>query len=63
MTPCDLEIEPWLRKVKLFKVLSMVIISENLKAIGKNCRKYHVNKTQTRMDADADTHVGDRKPQ
>ena len=51
----------------------MVTTSENLKAIGKNGRKYCVNKVrhrqtqtdghgQTRMPMDADT-LGDGKPQ
>ena len=45
----------------------MVTISENLKALAKNCRKYCVNSlAQTRTDVDrfyTNTHLGDGKPQ
>ena len=65
MTPVTLKIEPWLRKVNQFKVLSMVTISENVKVIGEKQQEILCKQSlaQIDVDADADTHLGDGNPQ
>ena len=68
MNTVTLKLELWSRKVNQSKVLSMITISETFKVISK---KTVGNIAQTksgpdgreRMRMDADTHLGDGKPQ
>ena len=39
MNPVTLKIEPWSQKGNQFKILSMVIISENLQVIGEKLQE------------------------
>ena len=71
MTPLTLKIDPRSRKVSQFKVLYMVIILENLIAIDEKLYEilHKQSLAQTRMSTDghrrpdADTYLGDGKPQ
>ena len=63
MTPVTLKIEARSQKVNQSKVLSMVIISDNLKAISKKLLDISRKRTLAQMWTDTDTYLGDGKSQ